>query len=926
MKLFLYILFLTSSIVCAQTKVTGTINNATTDLPLNGATVVEKQGNNGTISDENGYFEIEITTFPTTLTFSYSGFKEQVVTIQDNSSIQIALVEGFELDEVIVGSRSLLHSYTKTALPVRIMTSDMLQASNEVTLDKTLLYLEPSFNSVNLPVSDATSIVDPFELRSLGSSRTLVLINGKRKNTGALIYTFATVGRGETGVDISAIPTEAIERIEILRDGASAQYGSDAIAGVINIILKKENNTHDAQLTTGITSEGDGAFIDFSLYKGNRIGETGFLNYTVKLSKSEISSRTGVVNAQGEYLDFVYVDPDNPENWPEHLGSVEEVISHNENGLSDVETFLSKYPDAKNINGTPEKATVHFLVNGGFELKNSGNVYYNAAYNYKNINSFANYRAPYWRTTDWGLLTPENEPYEGYLPGFNGELHDYNATLGLTTKRNGWKTDASFTLGGNSQLYTITNTVNRAENVFQEDGVTPKYQENSPVYFNAGGLKFSHAIVNLDISKLLMPRLSFAAGTEFRIEHFETIEGGLPSWEGGGSDSFSGYTPNDSYTSNRYNIGAYASLSSNITDLLLVDGSIRLEDYSDFGSKFIWKVSSRLQLPDNPFAVRASVSTGFKAPTLQQRHLQKLQYSFIAGEGIQKELLLNNISAEAKQLGIPNLKPESAHNLSVGIEYTPSQNFNISLDYYQTEIEDRIVLGNRIVGTENGNTALDLFLEENDLRGFNFFSNALDTRTSGVDLAVNYKDIPLNKGQLNFVLAANYILENKAISDIKSPDIIEETGQTAFDEEMQALLFTARPEYKVLFGVNYKVSNFKLQLDNSLIGPATFRNHGIDQNIAVEFETNALTDLGLNYSITEKTSLFFDVKNVFNIIPEWNFKALNSQGAELLSDANERLHQSNLITFNQRYSNTTYDGSHFNYLGTRFLLGLKHSF
>lgn len=926
MKTLVTLLLLTSTTLCAQTKITGNIVNATSNSPLMGATVVERNKNNGTITDENGYFEMSVANLPTTLTLSYSGFKERVITLQDTNHIQIALVEGFELDEVIVGSRSLLKDYSKTALPIRVITSDMLQASKEISLDKAIQYIEPSFNSVNLPVSDATSILDPFELRSMGSSRTLVLIDGKRKNPGPLVYTFSTVGRGETGVDISAIPIEAVERIEVLRDGASAQYGSDAIAGVINIILKKNKKSQHLNLTTGITSQGDGEFVDFSMYKGTKLANNGYFNYTVKFSKSEVSNRSSDVNAQGEYLDFVHIDPNAPGSWPEHLNSVGEVIAHNESGFEDIQEFLSKYPDAKNINGPPEKATVHFLVNGGFDLKGSDIFYYNAGYNYKKLNSFANYRTPYWRTTDWGLLTPHGQAYEGYLPEFNAELHDYHATIGMKTEKNGWKTDASFTTGGNTQRYTVTNSVNRSETVFQEDGITPKYQENSPIYFNSGGPTFSHYIANLDLSKLLFEKLSFAAGAEFRIENYEITAGGLASWEGGGSDSFSGFTSNDAFASNRYNFGAYLSLSSNITDFLLLDGSIRLEDYSDFGSKFIWKLSSRIKLSDNGFALRGALSTGFKAPSLQQRHLTKLQYSFIAGEGIQKELLLSNTSSEAKQLGVPELQPESAFNLTVGLEYNPTPELDISLDYYNTKIEDRIVLGNRIGGTEAGNTALDNFLEANEIRGFNFFSNALDTRTSGLDFIANYTQIPLHLGVLNLNLSANYTLQNEAISPITSPEIIEETGQTVFNKEMQALLLTARPEYKVLFGMDYQVSDFKFHLGNNYIGPALFRNNGMDSNLAVVFDPKVLTDLGCTYNINEKTAVFLDVNNLFNIVPEWNFKALNPEGALLLADPDQRLNQSNLITFNQRYTYTTYDGSHFNYFGTRFVFGLNYSF
>ena len=303
-----------------------------------------------------------------------------------------------------------------------------------VTLDKALQYTVPSFNTVQTPVNDATSLLDPYEIRNMGPSRSLILINGKRKNSSALIYTQTSPGRGESGADISAIPQDAIKRIEVLRDGASAQYGSDAISGVVNIILKDNASGGSVTARTGMTGERDGKMGGLSFNQGLSLGGKGFFNYTVDLSKSQLSSRSGKVSAEGE------ADPD--------FGFGAD--------LNQVKAFLAKYPDARNINGSPETRATKFLFNTRYDLTDDLSIYGNAAYVNKKINSFANYRTPYWRPTDYGLLHAAGTTYEGYQPGFVGELDDYNATVGMKFTLMGWASDVSLTLGGNKQGYTVT--------------------------------------------------------------------------------------------------------------------------------------------------------------------------------------------------------------------------------------------------------------------------------------------------------------------------------------------------------------------------------------------------------------------------------------------------------------------------------------
>lgn len=775
-------------------------------------------------------------------------------------------------------------------------------------------------------------LLDPYEIRNMGPSRTLILINGKRKNLSALLYTQTSPGRGETGADISAIPTDAIKRVEILRDGASAQYGSDAIAGVMNIILKDTPNEGSATLRSGITSEGDGEMFGVAVNNGSSIGgDKGFVNYTVDLSKVNLANRPGTVNAAGEAGDF---------------GA----------NIADVQEFLRRNPDANNINGSPETAAAKFSVNFGYDLSENTSLYANAAYVYKSVNSFANYRTPYWRTvTDYPYLAdffPGDNPnnaggYDGYVPTFEGLLSDYNATVGFKSFINDWNVDASFTTGGNMQTYKVNNTHNRNE-VFSpstfidangngsvdDDEITEGselYRANSQQSFDPGGTKFSHNIGNIDISKLISDKVSIGMGAEFRTETFEVIQGELASYDGGGGDSFAGATPQDSGKFNRYNIGGYFSLDYDVSDAFLLSGTVRSENYSDFGNAFVYKFSSRYKLSD-VLTLRGSLSSGFRAPTLHQIYTQKAQYSFIPGQGIQVGGLINNVSTQAKLLGIPQLDAETSNNFTVGIGGKLSNKFTYTVDYYSIAVKDRIVLGTEIGATGDATNPLDVLLASNSLSDISFFSNAIDTKTSGIDVVLGYRDIDLGEGSLDLNLSGNYTLQNERDGAVKDIPLVANAGQSVVNQTQEALFFTSRPITKWILGANYDVNKFSFSFNNTYFGKTTFFQQGLSTdangrfNLRTEFIPKVVTDLGVNYNATDKMTLAININNIFNVLPEWGFKAENAAGRAILADAAQTQEQSNLITFNQRYSQMTYDGYHFSQLGTMLNVSLNYRF
>jgi iron complex outermembrane receptor protein len=887
--------------------------------------IVEKGTTNGVVSDDNGNFSITVKNLPSTLVVSSMGFETKEVKVTNTSFLIISINDDNALDEVVVtGTRTPARSNTKSPLPIDIVSSKDLISTGQTTFDKALQYKIPSFNTVQTPVNDATSLLDPYEIRNMGPSRTLILINGKRKNLSALLYTQTSPGRGETGSDISGIPIDAIKDIQVLRDGASAQYGSDAIAGVINIILKDNPNGGSATLRTGITSEGDGEMFGVSVNNGSTIGnDKGFINYTVDFSKTSLSNRPGKVDAAGEAQDF---------------GA----------NLADVQEFLSRRPDAGNINGSPETAAAKFLVNGEFTLSEESNVYFNAAFINKKVNSYANYRTPYWRTVaDFPYLAdffPGNNPtnaggYDGYVPTFEGDLNDYNATIGFKSVINDWNVDASFTTGGNSQTYKVNNSHNRnfvyspstwvdANNNGTVDAGelsegAQLYRENSKKSFDPGGTSFSHNVGNIDVSKILSDNLSIAFGTEFRYETFEVIEGELGSYDGGGADSFSGNSPENSGKFTRYNFGGYASINWNPTENLTLDGTIRSENYSDFGNAFVWKASGAYNINDK-YTLRSSLSTGFRAPTLHQIYTQKAQYSFIPGQGIQVGGLVNNVSSQAGLLDIPKLKQETSTNFTLGIGGKVNRNLSFTVDYYSINVEDRIVLSTEITPPN-----LPAFTGLSDL---SFFVNALDTKTSGIDVVVGYNKIELGEGKLGFNLSGNYVIQNERDGAVKNPASIAATGQSVINQTQEALFFTSRPQTKWILGTTYDIGKWGLSLNNTLFGKTTFFQQGLSTdangkfNLRTEFTPKVVTDLGINFNATEKITIALNVNNLLNVLPEWAFKAENAAGTAILADPAQVKNQSNLITFNQRYSQMTYDGYHFSQLGTMFNLSLNYQF
>ncbi|MCK6618369.1 MAG: TonB-dependent receptor [Cyclobacteriaceae bacterium] len=913
-KLMLLLLAVTQAM--AQTReVSGTVTDQSDGSTISGVNIVVKGTSTGTSTDSNGRFSLQVPSSASTLVVSFVGYVTQEVTIPPSNTVSIILVPSAnELQEIVisVGSRGPQRTITDTPLPVDNLAVKELQTTGQITFDKALQYRVPSFNTVNTPVNDATSLFDPYEIRNLGPSRTLILINGKRKNLTALVYTQTSPGRGETGADLSAIPTDAIKRVEILRDGASAQYGSDAIAGVMNVILKDRYEGTTISVNSGSTLKYGGVGYGVNYNSGANFGEKGFINYNISFNRQEAAIRKDPIDPARDFTDLTD-------------GSA--------NAQAGVNAFLARYPDGLNKNGTPDNTSAKFLINTAIPVGINSEVYANAAYVYRKTKSFANYRQPYWRI-DQGLLhkripgAPDYtgddytggpngaavqaafaadkaaglyEGYIGYQPSFDGDLSDYNGTIGFrSADMGGWKQDMSLTVGGNKMLFTVDNTVNRA------------LVKNSPTSFKPGGFAFNHLVGNIDFSKPLSDKFFIAIGSEFRSENWELIAGDTASYSSEGANSFPGFQQNNAIKANRFNFGAYVDLTWDITENFLIGGTFRSEIYSDFGAANVYKLTSRYKIADS-FTLRGSVSTGFRAPTLHQQYLQLTQASFVGGD-IVNTGLANNFSKEARLIGVPRLKAEKANNISFGFGFNPNSNLSVTVDYYQIRIKDRIIYSNEVSDVIQGVT----------IDNISFFINAAETQTSGIDIVASYRNLPLGQGRMAINLAGNYTIENELVGGYES--LNTNFGYDIYNQTQESLLTTSRPKTKFILGIDYALGKFSFNLNNTLFGKTTFNNADLDENLFLEFTPNVVTDLGILYNFTSQFSASLTLQNLLNVFPEYKLKAENPAGESILADPVQVRDQINNITFNGRYPVLTYDGSQFSQMGTMFLFQLNYRF
>ncbi|MGB4837798.1 MAG: TonB-dependent receptor [Saprospiraceae bacterium] len=880
--IFIFVCF--SSFIFAQSVVGKVIDQ--NGGPLVGVSILVENETAGTVTDLDGNYTLNVSSGQHVLIFSYIGFadkKHSILIVSGKNVLNITLEESTSLiDEVVVtGSRVGSRSRIDSPVPVDIIpVANVINSVGQVDLNQILTFIAPSFQSARQTISDGTDHVDPAQLRGLGPDQVLVLVNGKRRHQSALVNVNGTVNRGSVGTDMSAIPASSVEKIEILRDGAAAQYGSDAIAGVINIILKKrtglsgnlaygtystkyDKNYMLSNGTAPKVSVTDGGTVSAGLNFGTKIGDKGFINVT-----GEYIAR-GATNRTGTYTGQIF---------PSVGGVNVDETTLTSKGLTRND-FDMRIGNSK-VNGGG------IVVNLALPFGNNKEFYAFGGFNNKQGNATGFYRYPNSVPAAARANVFTKYP-NGFLPEINSDVIDLSASVGVKGKLGDWRFDLSNTFGQNSFDFTIANSVNYTQALS-----SASFQQK----FEAGGMKFIQNTINLDLSKKydVLEGLNVAFGAEQRTDIFDVTAGEESSYKNydtasavaAGSQVFAGFLPSNEGSNSRTNVAAYLDLEQDFTKAWTLAGALRFENYSDFGSTANYKLATRYTLAKG-VALRASTSTGFRAPSMQQRFYAKTNTLFVSQGGTlvaTESGTFTNDSKPAKILGIPELKQETSNSFTIGATVQANSNFEITIDAYQIDIDNRIVLTNNF--SDGGNAQIKAQLAAANATSANFFSNAIDTRARGIESVISYNMKLKDDASLKFVLAGTYI-KNTVKKDangnpiIHSSAILEQTNQIGsyFNREDQSRIEVANPKDKVSFTVNFKKNKFGAMLRAVRFGEVTYLDPSINSNpttwpvnsftgnketLDQVFSPKMVTDLSLNYEVTKGIVFNIGANNLFD--------------------------------------------------------------
>lgn len=749
-------------------------------------------------------------------------------------------------DVVLVGNRANNRTKLNTLVSVDVISVQKIQQSSpQTTVQDLLNYVIPSFNSVRQSASDGTEHIDPVTLRGLGPDQVLVLVNGKRRHTTSLVNYQNTVGNGSVGTDLSTIPVIAIDRIEVLRDGAAAQYGSDAIAGVINIILKK-NQGASASITYGQTGRNDGETYQIGANYGTALNkDKGFINLSLQLSHRGKTNRSQNHNLDIFGDNFAYDFANDP---AQARANDDAIIA--QRGLTR-DDFNFQVGDAQIKQGL-------LFLNAEYPLSDKWNLYSFGGASIKEGEGFGFRRLPS-ETSNVVLSIFPN----GFQPVLNSKIYDFSYAVGTKYQNNNWTLDLSNTFGSNVFNYDVSNTNNASMGA------------QSPTEFNAGSHGFLQNTFNVDVSKKI-DNFNIAFGGEWRFEQYQIKSGeeasyknyGLVSGAAGGAQSFIGFSNDNALKKSRNSEAIYADVSYDL-EKFNVDAAARFENYSDFGSALTGKLALRYELFKN-FSLRGAIGTGFRAPSLQQQYFNN-SYSDIStsGSGIVNKGIFNQESAVAKEFKLPSLKEETSKNASLGFTWKPINKLYITLDGYWIGIKDRIVVTSDITGYDAFGDVLDQNIVDKltnlQVASARFFTNAVDTETKGLDLVVSYNWV-LGGGNLDINFAGNYT-ETK-ITNIHFPSSLgnESLRNQYFGPDQINIIETLSPKTKASLGLNYKINKFNFLVRNTYFGEVT--RDGFPYGSVQKFSPKVVTDLSVGYDITKKLNFTVGANNLFDVFPD----------------------------------------------------------
>lgn len=769
-----------------------------------------------------------------------------------------------ETDRIAVtGTRRRDRSIADSAVPIDVISSEALTQTGLTETSAILARLLPSFNFPRPSITDGTDQIRPAQLRGLAPDQTLVLINGKRRHTSALVNLNGSVGRGSAAVDLNMIPPNAIERIEVLRDGAAAQYGSDAIAGVINIVLKESAARFNATAIYGehrttvdgvpspgpvsvapngslVVSPGDDRYVKdgktttIQVGGGFDVGNDGYFNIALQYRERDNTNRSGF-------------DP--RQNFPLVNGEFDQ-------GEFTFDRINHRF-------GDPNTEETAIFFNSAVPMANGWEFY-----------SFGNYAT---REGDAGGFYRRGLDARnvraiypaGFLPLITTDTQDMSFAGGFRGEVNEWIIDTSLVYGSNEIEFGVINSLNRSLGAA------------SQTEFRAGTLKNSQVVLNADASKLFdfngMPT-NLAVGFEYRDEEYQITAGETNSYIQGsaggaaGSQVFPGFTPGSEITGNRDNMSVYAEVDADVTSQFNASAAIRFEDYSDFGSTVIGKLAGRYQATD-ALAFRGSVSTGFRAPSLAQQFFTSVATVFVDGVPTETGTFRPD-SNVAQALGSPGLEEETSQTFSVGFVWQPFDRANVSVDVFRIDIDDRIVLSENLSGP-----GIVSLLEGTGANRARFFLNGIDSTTEGIDIVGSYAVNLDAYGTVDFTAGYNYTT-NDVTKVLPPPAQLAEVGvseDNLFSRVERTRFEKGSPKDKFNLGATWRYENFRITTQATRFGKTVDPAPTAANDEPMPAKT--IVDLEFGYELTPSIKLAFGANNLFDVYPDTATKINERVGA-----------------------------------------------
>ncbi|WP_260854068.1 TonB-dependent receptor plug domain-containing protein [Paraburkholderia sp. BCC1886] len=739
-------------------------------------------------------------------------------------------VDTVQQDTVVVTGTRTDTKASRSLTPVDVISGAQLRSTGQTNLRDALTQLSPSITHESY-AGDAAVLTDALTLHGLSPDHVLVLVNGKRRHTTANIALDGGLNQGSTGVDIDMIPVGLIDHIEVLRDGAAAQYGSDAIAGVINIILKRNSHGGEVQSTTGQTYGGDGLKNSESATIGLDLGGKGFLDLSAEYDRQNHTIRTG----QDDYFG----------------------------------TFQPGHGYYNPIEGDPASTRESIGYNAGYYIGDDVELYGFGTYAHRNAQAYQNYRPP--------TVLPSVYP-DGFVPRETINENDYSVTTGIKGQNLfGWSWDLSTTYGGDHEVVGMENSANTG--LYAVQGYTPST-------FHLSTVSNTQLTNNLDFSRafqlpLLPAPVNVSWGAEQRRETYSVGPGDYASYIEGGSQALPGLAPVSGSDNSRNVLGTYIDLSTHLAPKWTVDVAGRFEHYSDVGSTTNGKLSTRYDFTP-AFAIRGSVSTGFRAPSLAEEYYSNVNESPASVSG-----LLAANSAAARLIGAQPLQSEKSTNYNIGFVLTPAKDLHLTLDAYQIDIRNRIVEG----GTASGADAIAAMNAAGlsipgtvplSAVSASYFTNGASTRTRGLDLTGTYHTGFGAYGQVDWDFGVN--VNTTSVTHVATGA----NGQPELNAQQVSWLSTSTPKNKIIIGGTWRLDKWGVSLHETrygstsaeetyIVGPNAFST---TQFLHFTNAARYITDVEVRYDVTKKFQIAIGANNLFDVYPSKLPYAAQLEGAQ----------------------------------------------